>query len=219
MKTLVKTSVIVLSLLTIFSCKEKNDETTDVTTVEEVSEIGFPNESDIHFDNAITALESNNAKKAAEELSKGVKTLSEEGKNLTGKGKTTLDNSIESLNKMVMALKNDETIAPDNLMETILNAEVAVGHDYLITDDLYLLTNPEKVEDKSIIDIFSKNMKQLENTDDVLQDDGDSMGQKLYREGAELEKQYNEWLAKVKDHNQRANEHIQNDFIQNTNIE
>ena len=104
-------------------------------------------------------------------------------------------------------------------METILNAEVAVGHDYLITDDLYLLTNPEKVEDKSIIDIFSKNMKQLENTDDVLQDDGDSMGQKLYREGAELEKQYNEWLAKVKDHNQRANEHIQNDFIQNTNIE
>ena len=142
MKTLVKTSVIVLSLLTIFSCKEKNDETTDVTTVEEVSEIGFPNESDIHFDNAITALESNNAKKAAEELSKGVKTLSEEGKNLTGKGKTTLDNSIESLNKMVMALKNDETIAPDNLMETILNAEVAVGHDYLITDDLYLLTNP-----------------------------------------------------------------------------
>ena len=219
MKTLVKISVIALSLLTVFSCKEKNDENSDVTTVEEVTELGLPNQSDIHFDNAITALENNNANKASQELDKGIVALKKEGKNLSGKSKTKLSSSINTLNKIEMALNQDKSIKVNHLKEAILNAEVAVGHDYLITDDLYLLTEPEKVDDKTIIDNFSSNMKQLETTNEELHDDGDDIGQKLYREGADLQKQYDNWLVKVKDNNKKANKHLQNDFMQYTNIE
>lgn len=207
MKNLLKLAVVSLGLLsTVISCK--NDKKVEDAVVEEVAEIGLPNESDIHFEEAITALESNDHTNAAMHLNKGIEALKKEGKELTGKPKETLDKSVTLLKTIEKALKNNKKIDVDNLQEAMANAELAIGHEYLISDEIYLLTPSNKVDDKAVVDAFIRNLRNLEKTTEKLKKDSDELGHILLKEGKDLEKQYKDWKTKVEDHVKRTNEHF-----------
>lgn len=210
MKNQLKLVVLSLVLVSVISCKKETKSKDAI--VEEVTEIGLPNESDIYFDETITLLESNDHTKAALQLNKGIEALKTEGKELTGKAKETLDRSISQLKAIQKGLKSNQKIDVINLQEAMANAELAIGHDYLISDDVYLFTEPEKSKDHISQKEFRKNLKILEST--LKNEDGnksldkDGSGQKLYDEGKELEKELETLMLKIKDHNKRANEHI-----------
>lgn len=210
MENNIKLSILGLGLLSLAACK--NDVKPKDAIVEEMAEIGLPNESDIHFDEALTALMSNDHNTAATHLKGGIEALKKEGEKLEGKSKKSLDTSVERLTDIEKALNANKKISVDALQEAIVNAEVAVGHDYLITDDIYVLTEPEKTQDHLAQKDFRKNMKVLEKTTNEEATkkaaDEDGSGQKLYDEGKDLERQLTELMGKIKDHNKRANEHI-----------
>lgn len=210
MRNTLKLSILSFGLLSMVACK--NEAKPKEPIVEEVAEIGLPNASDIHFDKAITALMSNDHTTAATHLKEGVVALKIEGEKLEGKSKESFNKSVKQLEGIEKALKDNKKISINDLQEAIANAELAVGHEYLITDDFYVLTEPEKTSDHLAQKEFRRNLKVLEST---LKDekgnkalDKDGSGQKLYDEGKKLEKQLTEVMDKIKDHNKRAREHI-----------
>lgn len=208
MKNQVKLAFVALGLITTMACKnqKKSDENAEI--VEAVSEISLPNESDIHFDESISALESNDHSNAAMHLNKGVEALKREGEDLTGKSKEILDKSIDELGKIAKALEANKKIEVGQLQGSIVNAELAVGHEYLISEGIYVLTPPKKVDEKAIVDAFTRNLKNLETTTNKLKEDKDNPGHDLFKEGKELEKQNEEWLIKVDEHVKKTNAHF-----------
>jgi len=209
------TNITLMSLLvlTTFSCKDKT--TRDVAMVDETTEMEIPNISDTHFELALKALQENDKLKAAEELDKGKQGLIDESGNiiLTLKGKDQLDNALFDLDEMSNTLKNGGTVDERKLRETMLNAELEISHNYLVTEDVYTLTTPKTMEENEMREIFKNNMEALKAFNKDLKLDHRETAKKLLSEGEQLNKEYNQWLDKVKTHNAKASDFLESEIF------
>lgn len=202
-----------LLLLTTFSCKDKS--TKDIAMVDETTEMEIPNISDTHFEMALKALQDDDKKKASEELDKGKQGLIDESGNviLTLKGKDKLDNALFALDEMSTTLKNGGTVDENKLRESMLNAELEIRHNYLVTEDVYALTTPKNKEENEVRDIFDNNMEALKSFNKDLKMDNQKKAKTLLAEGEQLNKEYDQWLEKVKAHNAKASDFLESEIF------
>jgi FtsZ-binding cell division protein ZapB len=187
---------LVLMLTLVMSCKEQPK----ADVVEEEMVMKLPNKSDIHFDKALTALSKKEYKIGGEHLATGVNELKEEAKNKGSQFKINLDTSIKHLANIAEQLKKGEKADVDALRTMIANAEINVAHDYLVTDDVYVLTEPEKAKDYKLHKFLDHNLKNLETGTSKLEGEAKKAGEKLRAEGKELKQDYEAWKKRAEEH-------------------
>ena len=203
-KRIVALLTLVLVTVVIVSCKETKNEKVDVIEDQELTEL--PNKSDIAFDKAMTALDKKDYKIAGEHLATGVKDLKEEAKTkgATSKFKANLDTSIKHLFDISKQLRKGEKTDADGLRNMIANAEINVAHDYLVTDDMYVLTAPDKVNESKLHKALGVNLKNLETGTSELKGEAKKAGEKLEAEGEKLKKDYEAWKKRAEAHAKKA---------------
>lgn len=201
-------SILAIIATVVFSCKEHKKEELKADVIEDETVVNLPNKSDIHFDEAIAALSKKEYKSAGEHLASGVKELKEEAKNKGSQFKTNLDTSIKHLTDISEQLKKGEKADVDALRNLIANAEINVAHDYLVTDDVYVLTEPEKVKESRLHKALDHNLKSLEEGTSKLAGDAKKEGEKLEAEGKKLKDDYETWKKKVEEHRKKTEEHF-----------
>ncbi len=210
----IHSSIITLLLLATVSCKNQNSK--DLAMVEETAEIEIPNISDAHFEMALKQLNKDNKQKAAEELDKGKQGLIDESGNvqLTLKGKDQLDNAVFSLDQMINALKNGNNVNIDKVKQAILKGELATKHSYLVTENVYMLTSDKSKEMNETFNELNNNMEALKAFNKDLKADHKETANKLYEEGKTLEKEYTDWLQKVKVHNAKSSDFLESEIFE-----
>lgn len=210
-----KTNVLTVTLLAlmIVSCKQTNSK--DVAMIDETTEVELPNLSDAHFEEALKSLKDGDSNKAAEELAKGKQGLIDESGRvvLTLKGKNQLDQAVFLLDDMIETLKQGGTVDQNKLREAMLKAELVTKHNYLVTEDTYVLTSPKNQKNNEVRDIFNNNMEALQAFNKDLKMDHQDTAKKLLTEGQQLNKAYNDWLEKVKVHNAKASDFLERELF------
>lgn len=213
-----KTKIInrtLLILLLIFSISCKNHKAEEKALVDAIAEVEIPNISDAHFAMALADLKNNEKQKAAEELKKGKQGLIDESGNvtLTIKGKDQLDSAVFTLDEMTDALQQGTDIDENNLREAILKAELVIKHNYLVTEDVYVLTTEKLNEENKVRDVFNNNMEALNAFEHDLKADKKDTAVKLYKEGEQLKNEYDQWLEKVKVHNAKSSDFLESEIF------
>lgn len=115
-------------------------------------------ESDYDFAEVFDAIEDGNYDEAIDYLDAEIKDLEEEAEDITiadleAVGQSRFNVSIQSLQKLLVALKKAEVSEVENstdlsekLAEAFANAEMTVAHNYLILTNTFLLDEPEMAE-------------------------------------------------------------------------
>ena len=198
LRKIVLATSLVASALVAVSCDNKSKKVEEV--VDEVS-MELPNNSDVAFQKAVTALNNTEYKSAGEYIDQGVNALKVEAKS---KGSTifknSLDTNIKHLADIAEQLKKGEKVNEDALRNMMANAEINVAHDYLVTDDTYILTEPEKVNDSKLQKALDHNLKGLKEGTDKLKGDAKKQGEKLKTEGEKLKEEYASWRKRANEH-------------------
>ncbi|RIV71335.1 hypothetical protein D2U88_08065 [Flagellimonas aequoris] len=205
-----------LILLILFSVSCKNNEAKEIALADETTEVELPNISDAHFELALQAVQNKDKLKAAEEIQKGKEGLINESGRviLTLKGKDQLDSAVFNLDQMAETLKNGGTVEMNKLREAILEAELVIKHNYLVTEDYYVLTSTKNKEENEVRDVFNNNMEALDAFNKDLKADNKDTAKKLYAEGEKLGKEYKEWLEKVKVHNAKTSDFLESEIFE-----
>ncbi|MCL5128248.1 hypothetical protein [Algibacter sp. L4_22] len=194
--------VLVASGMVVSSCgnkeKKEAEEVTDV--VENEVSMELPNKSDIAFEKALMALDKNEYKSAAEHINYGAKELKTEAKDKGSEFIESVDVSINQLTEFSKLLEKGKKVDIDALRSVMANAEINVGHDYLVTDDTYILTEPEKVNDSQLEKVLDHNMKSLKAGKSKLTGATKKEGEKLEAQGEKLKEDYIAWKKRAKAH-------------------
>ncbi len=201
-------SLLVLLVTMVFSCKGNSKTEPQVDGVDDETVMELPNKSDLAFEKALEALNKKEYETAGAHLATGVKELTEEAKTKGATFKNNLDTSIKHLNDISAELKKGKKVDADALLNTIANAEINLSHDYLVTDDTYVLTEPERVNDSRLHKILEHNLKNLEAGTSKLSGDAKKEGEMLEAEGKKLEDDYKAWKKKTEDHIKKTKEHF-----------
>ena len=205
MKT--KKIMLVIFVSTIaFGCKEKKEPIEDI--VKEYSVSRLPNMSDEHFSQALTNLEQNKGKEAAEHISKGIAELEKEGKDVSGLYKTNLEKAMQALKHIETDLKNDKNVSTTSLREMIVNAEINIAHEYLSTSDFYVLDEPEQAANRTTEKQFNNHLSKLKEEEGKMKDESKKKGTALLNEGKKLEAEYQAWQKKAAEFTKRSGDHI-----------
>ncbi|NDV44753.1 hypothetical protein [Flagellimonas sediminis] len=205
-----------LILLMLLSVSCKNQDNKEIALADETTELEIPNISDAHFELALQSVQNKDNLKAAEEIQKGKQGLINESGRviLTLKGKDQLDSAVFKLDEMANTLKNGGTVELNEFRETILEAELVIKHNYLVTEDFYVLTSTKNKEENQVRDVFTNNMEALDAFNKDLKTDNKDTAKKLYAEGVELGKEYKQWLEKVKVHNAKTSDFLESEILE-----
>lgn len=200
-------SMFVVTTAMISGCKEnKKEKTEDV--VEEEMVTNMPNKSDTNFEKTLTAIDKKEYKNAGKYLAEGVEELTKEAKNKGSIFKKNLTTSIKHLTDISNQLEKGEKVDVDALQNIMANAEINVAHDYLVTDDTYVLTAPEKVNDSKLHMALNRNLNTLEAGISKLKGKAKKEGSRLDAEGKKLKKEYESWKKRAEAHHKKTNEHL-----------
>ncbi len=192
--------------LMVLACKENPKEEEEVVAEFTVNQL--PNNSDKHFAQAITFLEENKNKEAAEHLAQGITALEKEGKEVSGLYKTNLDKAISVMKQIGTDLKNDRKVPVKTLREVIANAEINIAHEYLSTSDYYVLDEPEMAADRATTSKFKNHLANLKKEEGKMKEEAKEEGEALLDEGKKLEAEFKAWQEKATDYAKRSGEHL-----------
>ncbi len=199
------TAIFLIGLLS--RCKEQHKGDMD-NVVQEETVATLPNKSDVQFSTAIEALRQNKTKEAAESLKKGSEALKNEGKDLIEPYKENLEKAIGRLSVMTSDLEKGKSVPVESVQETVANAEINIAHDYLTSDEVYVLEESDHVnssKEKKHFDRAFRNLKKEEgNVQGLVEEERES----LIKEGTELDEEYAQWEKKAEDFNKSANVHF-----------
>lgn len=204
-----KTKKILMALLVAviaFSCRDKKEPMEE--TVEDYTVNRLPNTSDEHFKKALVNLENNKGKEAAGSIDLGVAALEKEGEDINGRPKTNLDKATKVLKKISTDLKDDKKVPVASLREVIANAEINIAHDYLTTDDFYVLDEPEEYLNRTNMKKFHHNLSSLKKKEGKMKDEAKKDGETLLNEGKKLDAEFQAWQKKAVDYTKRSDEHL-----------
>lgn len=211
--------VLAASAIVVSSCDKKDKKVEVVDVVDNQMSMELPNKSDIAFEKALMALDKSEYKLAGEHVDHGIMELKEEAKSKGSTLKNKLDNSIKQLTGVSEQLKKGIKIDAEALRNLIVNAEINVAHDYLVTEDTYILTEPEKVNDSRLHKVLDHNLKSLEAETSKLTGDAKKEGEKLQAEGKKLNDDYKAWKKRAKEHIKKTEAHFkkhQPEFVYET---
>lgn len=215
MKTIKLLSILFISLAFV-GCKEneaKKEANMD-TVIEETVVSPLPRSSDNSFEQAIKAYENNDKPEALKQLNAGIDALEKESKNVSGLYGENLDLAKDQLRSIASKLDDNFDISIEGFKEAIANAEINVAHNYLATDDVYVLTPKDKVQERKLHTSLDRNITNLEIGTKKLEGDAKKEGQKLETEGKKLKYEFDAWKKRADDYTKRASAH----FEQNNDV-
>lgn len=195
--------------IALLGCKNSSDKAGDEQFIEENTAVRLPNKSDKFFFDALEALNNKDHTKAANLLNEGVAAVRNEGKDATGPYQISLHDATIVIERIAEDIKNDKNYSLRQLKEAILNAEISISHDYLVSTDVYVLTKPDMAKANTITKRFNRTVANLKKEAD-LDKAGKKEGDALLKEGEKLEKEFINWQQKVMAYNKKANEHFKN---------
>ncbi|MBD0776821.1 hypothetical protein HPE56_03355 [Maribacter sp. ANRC-HE7] len=188
----------------IIGCKgEHKDDTSGI--VDEATISRLQNKSDKYFTEALANLDKENLEAAAAQLEKGILELQKESKNVSGLYKINLEKAVDALNRMETDLKNGKKFSTNSLREVIANAEINIAHEYLSTDNMYLLTEPGEAVSHKTRRKFNHSLSKLKSEEGKLLPEVGKEGVDLLHEGKKLDAEYKAWEKRVQDYNKKAN--------------
>lgn len=205
---MMKTQGILVTLLVAslgFGCKEKIKPPND-DIVEAYSVATLPNPSDEHFSAAINNLDLKNDQEAAKHLQIGIEALEKEGNAVGGLYKVNLDKAIGSLKLMAQDLTSGKKVSEESLREMIANAEINIAHDYLSTDEVYMLEARDQALSNKSRKAFHSTLNNLKKEEGKLKSEAKKEGEALLKEGVQLEKEYQDWQQRSAEHTKKTNE-------------
>lgn len=211
MKT-IKLLPALLLTLSLVGCKEnqaKND-AVGATVIEETTVDGIERASDTHFEKALKAYENGDKSEAVKELNEGIDALEKESKDIAALNKVNLDASKNQLRNIAGKLDDNFDISVEGFKEAVANAEINVAHNYLATDDVYVLMPKVKVEENNLHNALDQNLKSLEAGTSKLEGDAKKEGEKLYAEGKKLEEEFDAWKKRAEVNEKRVEAHFKN---------
>ncbi|GGG49067.1 hypothetical protein [Bizionia arctica] len=202
-------TVVVIAILFV-SCKENEakkealiNEAIEETTVDVV-----PRKSDTYFSDALASIKADDKQVASKQIIQGVDALLEEGKDVSGLYKLNLDMAIDQLRDIAGKLEDNFDVSEQGFKEAVANAEINIAHNYLATDDVFVLTPKENVKDSRFHQVFNMNLKNLEAGTSKLKDDAKKEGEKLTIEGEKLKKEYEDWKKRAEEHVKKTESHF-----------
>jgi hypothetical protein len=197
--------VLFVSLLA-FGCKEKKEAIEDV--VEKYNVNRMPNASDTHFAEAVKSMQQNKDIEAADHIKLGVAELEKEGKDVEGLYKVNLNRAEEALKLIATDLNGRKKVSLNTVREMVANAEINVAHDYLSSDQAYVLDEPEQVASRRTSKKFNENLSNLKKEEGKMKDDAKKEGEALLKEGKKLEEDYKAWEKKAAEYAKKTDEHF-----------
>ena len=200
----VLTIIMVTSLF--FGCKETPKEVDNV--MEDYTVARLPNDSDGQFAAALASLEQDNKKEAAQHLQKGIEELHKEGADVSGLYKLNLEKAIDGLNALADDLKAGKKVSEESLREMMANAEINIAHDYLSTDDVYVLEEPSKTSSQHTRRAFEHSLNNIKKQEGKFKKEVQKEDEALLEEGRKLEKEYKDWEKRAAAHTKKLNEHF-----------
>ncbi|WP_149276285.1 hypothetical protein [Pareuzebyella sediminis] len=187
-------------------CKETPKEVDNV--IEDYTVTKLPNESDGHFAAALVSLKQDNKKEAAQHLQKGIEELNKEGADVSGLYKVNLEKAMSGLSKLENDLKTGKEVSVESLREMMANAEINIAHDYLSTDDVYVLEEPTTTSSQHTRRAFEHSLNNLKKEEGKFNKEVQKEGESLLDEGRKLEKEYQDWEKRAAAHTKKLNEHF-----------
>lgn len=132
-----------------FDSKEKIDkqESKSDIIVEEESMIELVNRSEVYFDNAIELIDVKSYEDASGNLILAIDALEDEAIYFDEEQEKSLDDLISKMSSINSKLESAENIDEPALMKEIAEAEVLVGHKYLLVSKSYLIEAPETAKE------------------------------------------------------------------------
>ncbi|MEO5788978.1 MAG: hypothetical protein ACOH2D_07285 [Gelidibacter sp.] len=206
MKTIKLLSILFIALAFV-GCKEK--EANMDTVIEETVVSPLPRTSDMYFEQAIKAYENKNKPEALKQLDAGIAALEKESKNVTGLDGESFELAKDQLRSIGGKLDDNFDISIEGLKEAIANAEIYVAHNYLASDDVYVLTPKNRAEERKLHRILDHNIRSLEVGSKKLEGDARREGENLEKEGKKLKDDYEQWKKRADAYTQRAAAHFE----------
>ncbi len=215
MKT-IKLLPVFLIAISFVGCKENQAKKEAITedVIEETTVGVVPRESDMHFQQALSAYENNNKPEAVKEINAGIDALDKEAKDVSGLYKMNMEAARDQLRNIAGKLDDNFDISIEGYREAVANAEINVAHNYLATDDVYMLTPKEKVKENYLHRALDRDLINLEAGTKKLEGDAKKEGQKLDVEGIKLKKDFEDWARRADEHAKKVEEH----FVKNKNV-
>lgn len=207
MKTLKILPALLIALL-LMGCKEKHADVITDEVIEETLVNAVPKSSDTYFAQAIKAYEKGDKVETRKKIDEGIDALDKESKNVSGLNRENLDMSKEQLKNIAGKLDDNFDISVYGLKEAVANAEINIAHNYLVTDDVYVLTPKGRLRDDYLQNDLDYNLKSLEAGNSKLTGQARIEGEKLGAEGKKLKEEFEAWKKRAEDHAKRADDHF-----------
>lgn len=188
-------------------CKNQHNEDVD-NVIQEETVATLPNKSDAQFAVAIDALYNDQPKIAMESLKNGIEALKREGKDLKKPYKRNLEIAINQLQTMLTNLETGVPVPAEFVQESVANAEINIAHNYLSSDQVYVLEEPDRVNSSKEKKRFDRALRNLKKEEGEVQGLAKEERESLIKEGEELDKEYAQWEKKAEDFTQSANVHF-----------
>ncbi len=215
MKTL-KLVIIIFCITALLGCKKKDNSLNEKTIkaeknivlAENKGGMEMYNKSDIAFNEALTSYKNKEYKKAGDLLATGAKELSVEAKTKGSIFNDELNTSIKHLTEIAKEIQNGEKVDESALRTMIANGEINVNHGYLTSDDIFVLTEPEKVNEYRFSNRLDHNLKFLEVGTSKLEGEAQKEAKKLEIEGRKLKEELRTWNNNAESHANKSKEHF-----------
>ncbi|MEO5788977.1 hypothetical protein [Gelidibacter sp.] len=166
------------------------------------------NKSDVSFGEALSAYSNKEYKKAGDLIATGANELTEEAKTKGSEFKEELNISIKHLTDIAKEIQNGQQVDEKVLCNMIANAEINVNHPYLASENFYMLTEPEKVNDYRFDNSLDYHLKSLEAGTKKLEGDSKKEAEKLDTEGKRLKEELKVWNNRAEAHANKTLEHF-----------
>ncbi|HLV39828.1 hypothetical protein [Xanthomarina sp.] len=209
MKNTIYFAIVIFTIL-LAGCKdrvEKKEPLTE-TVIEESTVNQVPRESDSYFRDALASINEENREVASEQIINGINALLIEGKNVSGESKLSLDMAIDQLRNIAGKLADNFDVSEEGFKEAVANAEINIAHEYLATNDVYVLTPKDKVTELRLHKVFDHNLKNLEAGTSKLDGNAKKEGEKLKAEGEKLKVEYEAWKKRAEEHIKKTEAHF-----------
>jgi predicted nucleic acid-binding Zn-ribbon protein len=134
--------------------------------------------------------------------------LEKEGKDVKGLYKVNLDKAIDALKLIATDLSDGKKVSLNTVREMVANAEINVAHDYLSSDETYVLDEPEQAASRRTTKKFNDNLANLKKEEGKMKEDAKKEGEALLKEGKKLEEDYKAWEKKAAEYAKKTDEHF-----------
>lgn len=203
--------VMVFTLVSFTSCKKKDNTDTlptdNAVAAEETIKVN-PQESDIYFNKALTSIKNNERQKASKEIIKGVEALEKEGSKNSGQSKVNLDLAADQLRDIAGKLSDNYDVSLIGYKEAVANAEINIGHSYLATDNVFVITPKDKAKANKRLRNLDYELKNMAAGNAKLTGDAKKAGEAIQLEGEQLRKEYQDWEKRVDAHLKRTSKQV-----------